>query len=63
VHTGDWIVADRDGVVVVPVATLDDVVAAAQTRADKEAGFFTALRSGSTTVELLGLDASIVTGP
>jgi hypothetical protein len=29
----------------------------------KEAGFFEALREGRTTVELLGLDASLVTEP
>ncbi len=63
VDTGDWIVGDRDGVVVLPAATLSEVEASGQGRADKEAGFFAALRAGSTTVELLGLDASLVAGP
>jgi 4-hydroxy-4-methyl-2-oxoglutarate aldolase len=62
VDSGDWIVADRDGVVVIAAATLDAVLEAGQARADKEDGFFEALRGGSTTVELLGLDASLVTG-
>ncbi len=61
VHEGDWIVADADGVAVVPVKALDDVLAAGRAREAKEAGFFDALRRGQTTVELLGLDTSPVT--
>jgi 4-hydroxy-4-methyl-2-oxoglutarate aldolase len=60
VATGDWVVADVDGVAFVPRETVGDVVAAGRVREEKEAGFFDALRSGSTTVELLGLDASLV---
>lgn len=63
VDTADWIVGDRDGVVVIPAAELEAVMAGGQARADKEDGFFEALRGGSTTVELLGLDTSPVTGP
>jgi 4-hydroxy-4-methyl-2-oxoglutarate aldolase len=47
VATGDWVVA---------------VLEAGRTRAAKEDTFFTALRQGTTTVELLDLDASLVTG-
>ena len=61
VREGDWIVADADGVTVVPVNALDDVLAAGRARETKEAGFFDALRRGTTTVELLGLDTSPVT--
>lgn len=60
VALGDWVVADVDGVCFVPGDAVDDVLAAGQAREVKEAGFFEALRSGSTTVELLGLDASLV---
>ncbi len=60
VETGDWIVGDRDGVCVVPGATLADVLARGRARAVKEDGFFGALRAGATTIELLGLDASAV---
>lgn len=60
VSTGDWVVADVDGVAFVPSATLDDVLAAGSDREAKEAGFFDALKAGSTTVGLLGLDASLI---
>jgi 4-hydroxy-4-methyl-2-oxoglutarate aldolase len=58
VSTGDWIVGDVDGVTVVAAADLEAVVAAGRARAEKEDGFFAALRAGTTTVELLGLDES-----
>jgi 4-hydroxy-4-methyl-2-oxoglutarate aldolase len=60
VSAGDWVVADVDGVTFVPHAALDEVLAAGRAREAKEAGFFDALRSGSTTVELLGLDVTLV---
>ncbi len=41
-------------------ASVDDVLAAGHDRETKEAGFFEALKAGSTTVALLGLDASLV---
>jgi 4-hydroxy-4-methyl-2-oxoglutarate aldolase len=61
VQQGDWVVADADGVTVIPHAKLDDVLAAGQTREAKEAGFFEALRAGKTTIDLLGLDTKPVT--
>lgn len=60
VAAGDWVVADVDGVTFVPRGAVDDVLAAGRAREAKEADFFESLRSGSTTVELLGLDASLV---
>jgi 4-hydroxy-4-methyl-2-oxoglutarate aldolase len=60
VSSGDWVVADGDGVTFVPGDALDAVLAAGRARETKETGFFEALRSGSTTLELLGLDASLV---
>ena len=62
VRAGDWVVADVDGVTFVAGGALAEVLEAGREREMKEAGFFEALRSGSTTVELLGLDASLVTG-
>jgi 4-hydroxy-4-methyl-2-oxoglutarate aldolase len=60
VAIGDWVVADVDGVAFVPGGAVDEVLAAGGAREEKEAGFFEALRTGSTTVELLGLEASLV---
>jgi 4-hydroxy-4-methyl-2-oxoglutarate aldolase len=60
VALGDWVVGDVDGVVVVPGESIDDVLALAQERTDKEIGYFASLRAGATTVELLGLDSSVV---
>lgn len=60
VEQGDWLVGDVDGVVVVPAAEVEQVLAAGRARVAREAGFFESLRAGATTVELLGLDVSIV---
>ena len=62
VETGDWVVGDADGVVVVPGAALDEVLAAGRARQEKERNLFIALRQGRTTLELLGLDPSPVGG-
>ena len=60
VAAGDWVVADIDGVAFVPREARTRCWLPDATREAKEAGFFDALKSGSTTVELLGLDASLV---
>jgi 4-hydroxy-4-methyl-2-oxoglutarate aldolase len=57
---GDWVVGDVDGVVVVPGSLLDQVLAAGRARESVERGYFDALRQGGTTVEILGLDASLI---
>jgi 4-hydroxy-4-methyl-2-oxoglutarate aldolase len=62
VEPGDWVVGDVDGVVVLPGAELDAVLAAARARAEREAALFELLRSGGTTVEEFGLDVSKVEG-
>lgn len=62
VEMGDWVVGDADGVVVVPGASLDEVVAAGRARAEREQGYFTALRGGATTLELLSLDPEPIEG-
>src|SRR5205814_1264037 len=56
VATGDWVVGDADGVVVVPRDDVEAVLVASRARADKEAGLFEELKAGATTLDLLGLD-------
>jgi 4-hydroxy-4-methyl-2-oxoglutarate aldolase len=60
VHTGDWLVGDPDGVTVVPASQLDAVLAAGSARAERERALFDALRDGKTTVELLGVDPTLI---
>jgi 4-hydroxy-4-methyl-2-oxoglutarate aldolase len=62
VEPGDWVVGDADGVVIVPGAALEAVLAAGRERAAKEDGFFRELRDGATTLDLLGLDAGLIEG-
>jgi 4-hydroxy-4-methyl-2-oxoglutarate aldolase len=63
VHPGDWIVADRDGVVVIAADAVDETIARAQARSEAEAGYLEKIRNGVTTVELLGLDARLSNVP
>jgi 4-hydroxy-4-methyl-2-oxoglutarate aldolase len=60
VRSGDWVVADADGVAVVSKEKLHEVLTASRARADKERRLFDELASGKTTVELLGLDPAAV---
>ncbi len=60
VNLGDWIIADADGVAVVAVGSLTEVIAAGRVRAAREERYFAALRSGATTITLLNLDGSPV---
>ena len=60
VAPGDWVVGDVDGVTVIPEEQLADVLAAGQARAEGEAGLFQQLREGRTTLDLLGLDPSVI---
>lgn len=55
ISPGDWVIADRDGVLVVAAAKLDEVVARARERLAKEEQIGAALDTGRTTVEVLGL--------
>lgn len=57
IAAGDLVVADGDGVVVLPSDRIDDVLAAGEARAEKEADFMARLARGETTVDLLGLSA------
>ena len=55
VAPGDLVVADDDGVIVLPAAQVDSILAKGQARAEKEAVMMQLLRQGRSTLELLGL--------
>jgi 4-hydroxy-4-methyl-2-oxoglutarate aldolase len=55
VAAGDLVVADDDGVLIIPAAQVAATLAKGQARADKEAGIMERLREGRTTLDLLGL--------
>ncbi|MNP27749.1 hypothetical protein D3C76_1206760 [compost metagenome] len=48
-------VADEDGVIIIPAAAVERTLQEGQKRADKEAVFMNKLRDGRTTIELMGL--------
>ena len=55
VAVGDLVVADDDGVIVIPAASVAATLASGQARADKETQMMDALSKGRTTLDLLGL--------
>jgi 4-hydroxy-4-methyl-2-oxoglutarate aldolase len=55
VRTGDFIVADGDGVVAVPAELIEATAAAADARIAKEQGMMERLRAGELTLDLFGL--------
>lgn len=55
VAPGDLVVADDDGVVILPADQAADIVKRGRARADKETVMMAELRDGKTTLELLGL--------
>lgn len=60
VLTGDLVVADADGVVIVPAAHVHDALDAADARVAKEEEFMERLRGGETTVDLLDLPRNTI---
>jgi 4-hydroxy-4-methyl-2-oxoglutarate aldolase len=57
VAAGDFVVADDDGVIVVPAADVVRTLDEGDMRAAKEAAMMISLGHGATTVDLLGLSA------
>lgn len=55
VETGDLVVADDDGVLVIPAAKVKHTLTQGQIRSDKEAKMMEALAQGKSTLELMGL--------
>jgi 4-hydroxy-4-methyl-2-oxoglutarate aldolase len=52
---GDWVIADEDGVVVVPAGGLQETLATANDRTRTEADLIKRIRGGELTIDLLGL--------
>lgn len=59
INPGDWMMGDRDGVVAIPRQNVSSVIAAAGRREATEAALRHGIAAGRSTVELLGLDASL----
>jgi 4-hydroxy-4-methyl-2-oxoglutarate aldolase len=55
VAEGDLVVADDDGVIVVPAAEAERAILAGEARAAKEAAMMEQLAQGASTLELMGL--------
>ena len=56
VHPGDVVVADSDGVVIVPCAEAEAVLQAALAKEQAEAEIIRKIRAGASTMDLLGLN-------
>jgi 4-hydroxy-4-methyl-2-oxoglutarate aldolase len=59
ISPGDWIMGDRDGVVVIPRRNVLAVIAAAQEREAAETVLREGIEAGKSTIELLGLETSL----
>lgn len=55
IHPGDIVVADRDGIAIVPAERIEAVLAAALDREQKESRMRDAIAQGETTADLLNL--------
>jgi 4-hydroxy-4-methyl-2-oxoglutarate aldolase len=55
VSEGDLVVADDDGVLVIPASQVDFTLEHGQKRAEKEAVMMASLQQGKSTLELMGL--------
>lgn len=55
IRAGDYVVADSDGIVIVPADAMEKTLKLALEREEKERRIMVELRAGKTTIELLGL--------
>jgi 4-hydroxy-4-methyl-2-oxoglutarate aldolase len=55
IRAGDYVVADSDGIVIVPPDAMEKALGRALEREEKERRIMSELRAGRTTIELLGL--------
>lgn len=54
VNPGDVVVADEDGVVILPLSSVDEVLAVSELRTEQEARYMKQLRQGKSTLEVYG---------
>lgn len=54
IQLGDIVVADRDGVVVVPKDRIEEAIAKSKAREEKEEGIRKALKAGKNSIEIYG---------
>ena len=59
IHAGDIVVADRDGIAIVPAGHIDQVLSAAREREEKETRMREAIAQGATTADLLNLTETL----
>jgi 4-hydroxy-4-methyl-2-oxoglutarate aldolase len=59
INPGDWVMGDRDGVVIIPRHNVAAVIVAAKKRETAENALRKGIAAGKSTVELLGLEASL----
>jgi RraA family protein len=59
VHPGDWVVGDDDGVVVIPIARLEEVLQKAERIVGAERQIAKAIRSGVEVATLLRVDETL----
>jgi 4-hydroxy-4-methyl-2-oxoglutarate aldolase len=62
VRRGDWIVADDDGVVCLPRGQVSAIIAETMSSLSREQEIIDAVYAGESTLDLLGLDPSRVSG-
>jgi 4-hydroxy-4-methyl-2-oxoglutarate aldolase len=59
IHPGDIVVADRDGIAIVPADRINPTLAAAREREEKESRMRDAIAQGATTADLLNLTETL----
>ncbi|TQC48833.1 4-hydroxy-4-methyl-2-oxoglutarate aldolase [Rhodococcus sp. WS4] len=60
VRTGDLVVGDEDGLVVVPESAIEESFAAGKDREDREADYVRRLRAGERTLDLMNLPELVI---
>jgi regulator of RNase E activity RraA len=62
VHQGDYVIADGSGAVFVPADRVEEVIATAESLAEREAQMAAAVRAGQSVVEVMGANYESMLG-